>query len=116
MTTKESILNRLTVAVGDTEKMLYNEQELAVFSNFYLDKWDECTSEDVVAESFVDFWWDTNKACRRCSVCGKLFWQGYCQNGGNNYYCSDKCLHYDYSETEWEDECHENKQSYYSKW
>ena len=55
MTTIESILSRLTKAVGGTEKMLYTEPELNKFAKFYLDKWDENTSEDVIAESFTDF-------------------------------------------------------------
>lgn len=67
MTTIQSILSRLTKAVGGTEKMLYTEPELNKFAEFYLDKWDENTSEDVIAESFTDFWWDTDRACRRCS-------------------------------------------------
>ena len=77
MTTIESILSRLTKAVGGTEKMLYTEPELNKFAKFYLDKWDENTSEDVIAESFTDFWWDTDRACRRCSECGRLMRKGY---------------------------------------
>ena len=72
MTTMKSILSRLTQAVNGTDKELFSEQELNQFASFYLDKWDENTSEDVVAESFVDYWWNTDRACRRCSECGKL--------------------------------------------
>lgn len=72
MTTMKSILSRLTQAVSGTDKELFNEKELNQFASFYLDKWDENTSEDVVAESFVDYWWNTSRACRRCSECGKL--------------------------------------------
>ena len=72
MTTMKSILSRLTQAVSGTDKELFSEQELNQFASFYLDKWDENTNEDVVAESFVDYWWNTDRACRRCSECGKL--------------------------------------------
>ena len=51
MTTIQSILSRLTKAVGGTEKMLYIEPELNKFAEFYLDKWDENTSEDVILTS-----------------------------------------------------------------
>ena len=78
MTTIQSILSRLTEAVSGTDKQLFNEQELKKFATFYLDKWDENTSEDVVAESFVDYWWNTDRTCRRCSECGKLMREGYC--------------------------------------
>ena len=67
-TTITSILSRLSNAVSGTEKELYTEQELNNFAAFYLDKWDENTSEDVVAEAFMDYWWDTDHPCRRCSV------------------------------------------------
>ena len=77
MTTMKSILSRLTQAVSGTDKELFSEQELNKFASFYLDKWDENTSEDVVAESFVDYWWNTDRACRRCSECGKLMREGY---------------------------------------
>lgn len=80
MTTIQSILSRLTEAVSGTDKQLFNEQELKKFATFYLDKWDENTSEDVIAESFTDFRWDTDRTCRRCSICGKLMREGYIDN------------------------------------
>ena len=93
MTTIQSILYRLTEAVSGTDKELYTEDELNKFASFYLDKWDENTSENVIAESFTDFWWNTDRTCRRCSVCGKLMREGYCVDMGAAYYCSDECLH-----------------------
>ncbi len=44
MTTIQSILTRLTMAVGGTDKELYTEDELNKFATFYLDKWNENTS------------------------------------------------------------------------
>lgn len=70
MTDKKSILSRLNEAVNGTEKVIFTDEELDKFASFYLDKWDENTSEDVVAESFVDYWWNTERACRRCTQCG----------------------------------------------
>lgn len=86
MTIIQSILSRLTEAVNGTDKELYTEDELNKFATFYLDKWDENTSEDVIAESFTDFWWDTDRTCRRCSICGKLMREGYCVDMGAVYY------------------------------
>ena len=83
MTTIQSILSRLTKAVGGTEKMLYIEPELNKFAEFYLDKWDENTSEDDM---------------------------------GVAYYCSDECLHSDFTDEEWAEECENNDQSYYTEW
>ena len=58
MTTIESILSRLTKAVCGTDKELFNMDELNKFADFYREKWDENTSDDVIAESFVDYWWE----------------------------------------------------------
>ena len=80
MTTIQSILSRLTEVVSGTDKELYTEDELNKFATFYLDKWDENTSEDVIAESFTDFRWDTDRTCRRCSICDKLMREGYIDN------------------------------------
>lgn len=80
MTTIQSILSRLTEVVSGTDKELYTEDELNKFATFYLDKWDENTSEDVIAESFTDFRWDIDRTCRRCSICGKLMREGYIDN------------------------------------
>lgn len=77
---------------------------------------DENTSEDVVAESFVDYWWNTDRACRRCSECGKLMREGYCADMGVAYYCSKDCLHSDFTDEEWAEECESNDQSYYTEW
>ena len=128
MTTIQSILYRLTEAVSGTDKELYTEDELNKFASFYLDKWDENTSENIIAESFTDFWWNTDRTCRRCSVCGKLMREGYCVDMGAlmregycvdmgaAYYCSDECLHTEYSDEEWAEECENNDQSYYTEW
>ena len=116
MTTRESILSRLTKGVSGTDQELFSMEELSKFADFYRDKWDENTSEDVIAESFVDYWWDTDRACRRCSECGKLMREGYCVDMGVAYYCSEDCLHSDFTDEEWEEECESNDQSYYTEW
>ena len=105
MTTIKSILDRLTTAVIGTDIELFTEEERTKFAIFYLDKWDENTSEDVIAESFTDYWWESPRNCRRCSVCSRLFREGYSQDAGANYYCSDDCLHTEFTEEEWETEC-----------
>ncbi len=116
MTTMKTILSRLTQAVSGTDKELFSEQELNRFALFHLDKWNENASGDVVAEAFVGYWWNTDRTCRRCSVCGKLMREGFCADMGSAYYCSDNCLHSDFTEDEWAEECETNDQSYYTEW
>ena len=53
-------MSRLTKGVSGTDQELFSKDELNKFADFYRDKWDENTSEDVIAESFVDYWWDTD--------------------------------------------------------
>ena len=116
MTTKESILSRLTKAVGGTDKELFNQEELDKFADFYRDKWDENTSGDVIAESFVDYWWDTNRTCRTCSECGKHMSHRFCVNMGAAYYCSDDCLYKHFTPYGCLRECDNNNQSYFTEW
>lgn len=61
-------------------------------------------------------WWDTDRTCRRCSKCGRLMRKGYCIDAGAAYYCSDECLHTDFTDEEWAEEYESNDQSYYTEW
>lgn len=38
---------------------------------------------------------------RVCDECGKLMVEGYCITGGEEYFCSDECLHKNYTPDEW---------------
>lgn len=40
---------------------------------------------------------------RKCAICGKIMFEGFCVNDGEKYYCSEECLHKDYSEKEWQE-------------
>lgn len=116
MTTIESILKRLTEDVNGTEKNLYTEQELKRFAESNCEKWDEGTTGNEIADAFVDSMYDSRQECRRCTVCGNLMNEGYCVDMGAAYYCSDECLHTEFTEEEWENECNENDQSYWTQW
>lgn len=37
---------------------------------------------------------------RKCSHCGEEMWEGYCINGGEEYYCSEECLHTEITQEE----------------
>jgi hypothetical protein len=41
-----------------------------------------------------------SEAVRICDECGKVIIEGYCLGGGEEYYCSDECLHKNYSNEE----------------
>ena len=54
---------------------------------------------------------------RKCSHCGKEMNVGYCIRGGEEYYCSDDCLHEHYSEQEYLDLYDNgNGDSYWTEW
>lgn len=47
---------------------------------------------------------------------GKLMREGYCEDMGEAYYCSPDCLHTNFTDEEWDEECQNNDQSYYTEW
>lgn len=116
MLSKKRILEKLNQATSHTAKEIFSDELLDKFATFYEDKWDEVTSDDVVAESLVDFYWGNEIQCRRCDVCGKLFAEGYHSESKEEYYCSEECLNTEFSQEEWEKECDEYDQSYYTNW
>lgn len=52
---------------------------------------------------------------RICTACGKEMWQGYVIHDGDEYYCSDECLHEYYSEDEYDQLCQEDE-GYWTQW
>lgn len=54
---------------------------------------------------------------RHCNECGKEMWEGFCIEGGLEYYCSEECLHKNLTEEEYE-ELYDNGNgdSYYTEW
>ena len=54
---------------------------------------------------------------RICHECGKPMDEGYCIDAGMEYYCSDKCLHENYTPRQWlEIYAEGNNESYWTKW
>lgn len=54
---------------------------------------------------------------RRCNICNKIMSEGYCISGGEEYYCSDDCLHEKYTEAQWSELYDEgNSDSYWTTW
>ena len=65
------------------------------------------TSEELlVKESDFDFWDELREhldCLRICNICHRPMIEGYCIYAGWAYYCSDDCLHHDYSEEEYDE-------------
>ena len=54
---------------------------------------------------------------RTCSHCGDGMYEGYCIDNGEEYYCSDECLHKHYTEEEYLEMYDEgNGDSYWTEW
>lgn len=51
---------------------------------------------------------------RFCSECGELMLDGYVVYDGEEYYCSDECLHKHYTDEEWR-EMYESDDGYYTQ-
>lgn len=107
-----AILRKVT---DHTAGQIYSTIELDAFIENYL-KENSVIVPNKVADALVEYYHDTANECRRCSVCGRLMQEGYCQDGGYRYYCSDDCLHTEYSDEEWNKECENNDQSYWTQW
>ena len=83
---------------------------------------EECDTEaewDAVIDSFKAYI-EANgvKYARMCDKCGKGMNDGYCVNGGDEYYCSPECLHQEYDKQEWQ-EMYANgfsDQNYWTDW
>lgn len=117
LTTIQKILKQLSIAVKGSEQEYYTDKELCQFAQAFRSKWTDGMSDNEVADEFLDYWWNTDKPVRRCSICGRLMREGYCSDMGASYYCSDECLLQDYSNMEkWYEECQSNDQSYYTEW
>lgn len=97
LSTIQHILNQLNIAVKGSEEVYYTDKELTQFAYAFESKWTKGASDDEVADAFLEYWWDTDRPVRRCSVCGRLMRDGYCSDMGASYYCSDECLLHDYT-------------------
>lgn len=60
MLSRSEILERLADSSNDSASKVISEENLNRFADFYADKWDENTSCEVIAESCVDFLWNTD--------------------------------------------------------
>lgn len=54
---------------------------------------------------------------RKCDVCSRGMNEGYVVNNGDEYYCSDTCLHKKYDKKEWSQMYNsEEGSSYWTQW
>ena len=52
---------------------------------------------------------------RKCSHCGRDMDEGFCIFDGEEYYCSENCLHSVYSEEEYKS-LYEDDAAYWTQW
>ena len=52
---------------------------------------------------------------RECSTCHSIMQEGYCIDDGEEYFCSDDCLHSSYSPKEYEELCEQDR-GYWTEW
>ena len=65
-------------------------------------KWSHDAASGVLVISGVKMA-DMKRFARKCNHCGKLFNEGYCIEGGEEYYCSKQCLNTQYTDQEFEE-------------
>ena len=108
----EQIVEILNKATKGSASELYDEDFLLRAAYYYFER----SSDPITSKEVVEDFLESVDNVRRCSVCGRLMQEGYCQDGGYRYYCSDDCLHTEYSDEEWNKECENNDQSYWTQW
>jgi len=84
-----------------------------------------------MAEKIYDYWMDQSgyepmlsidslferEDIRTCDICGRPMIQGFCIDGGLEYYCSDECLHEVYTEERYLELYDDgNGNSYWTEW
>lgn len=52
----------------------------------------------------------------KCTCCGNGMNVGYCVRGGEQYFCSDECLHKNYTKEEWNEMYFDGGDSYWTEW
>lgn len=52
---------------------------------------------------------------RKCNHCGHSMNEGFCIFDGEEYYCSESCLHSKYSESEY-NRLYESDKAYWTEW
>ena len=53
---------------------------------------------------------------RKCHICGEVnFQQGFVVEDGLYYYCSEECLHHDFTDEEWE-KAYDEDWGYWTQW
>lgn len=76
---------------------------------------------DAIIETFCSYIKENGiKYARICDKCGNGMNEGYVINGGEEYYCTPKCLHEVYTPKEWQDmyeaDDNGNMDNYWTEW
>lgn len=56
------------------------------------------------------------KYARICDECGKGMNDGFVIDGGEQYFCSNECLHHNYTEEEFTEMATEDSDTYWTQW
>jgi hypothetical protein len=81
---------------------------------------DSIYTEEMVQCEVIEEVVKGDKYARKCDKCGQGMNEGFCIYEGEEYYCSDECLHSVYSKSVWEGmydaEDIGNSPSYWTEW
>jgi late competence protein required for DNA uptake (superfamily II DNA/RNA helicase) len=81
---------------------------------------DEMYAEELEQCNVIEEVVKGDKYARKCDKCGNGMNEGYCIYEGEEYYCSNECLHLVYSEQEWSEmynaEDNGGSSSYWTQW
>lgn len=72
--------------------------------------------EQIKLDAMLEQFMTINDSYQRvCSECAAIMTDGYCIYDGEEHYCSDECLHANYTSAEYE-MMYKNDEAYYTEW
>lgn len=95
----------------DQEELLKDLKELEPIADIVMINYDN-------PMGYTIDYWDSNDIVKQenkryCSVCGKEMTEGYYNEDEFQYYCSDECLHKDYTDEEYNELYDEGRGNFY---
>lgn len=106
---KKELLEQLKSLEGNQRDFISND-DTGVFRR-------DCEALEIAYSIISEIDLSELECIRICSDCEKIMNAGYCINDGEEYYCSDECLHKHYTEEEYKEMYDDgNGDSYYTEW
>lgn len=101
----------------DRTECMEQLRKLAELQGIELEARDALLTTWSVLQHITDDTFDDCNYTKTCDACGRVMLEGYCIDDGDEYYCSDNCLHKYYTTEEYLEMYDDgNGHSYWTDW